>query len=253
MFKANYIGGKPVLTRDGGEKIASVKELIVSPDRTRVIGLLLDGGGLFTENRVVPIDSLVSAGEDAVIITDHSAIYPVSRYPDAAESLNVKDRLVGKRAVTDQGEAQGKITDVVFEERSGAIVGFDLSGLRVEGAEYGPVFLPINEIISIGPDVIIVRADALPRLLGYNSNMSNMTNIPAPSMSMAEPERYVETDANSQATSPPPVIVETRSEPVTSVNPHVGLPDRIESYSNIHDADTEVVTPPQGTRNTAEL
>ena len=233
MFKANYIGGKPVLTRAGGEKIASIKELIVSPDRTRIVGLLLDGGGLLTEDRVVPIDQLLSAGEDAVIITDHSAIYPVSRYGEAVESMKVKDKLVGKRAVTDQGEAQGKITDVVFEEQTGNIAGFDLSGIRYGDAEYGPVFLPVNEVISIGPDAMIIQAGAVPRLLGLPANAIAPAGEGVSGM-------YVPAGGDNQFMPAPVASGEPVSAPVTTESPAQGGYDSPTTPSRVR-----VITEPQ--------
>jgi uncharacterized protein YrrD len=171
MLKARTVAGKPILSKAGGEKVASVKDLIVSSDYKKISGVLVDGGGLFGQAKVVPISEVLSFGQDAVIITSKDAVVNADQSPDLKESLDHKDTLIKKKVYSERGDLQAKLNDVVFEESSGEITGFELSGDIFKSTPDGIGYLPADDIVTVGPDAVLIKTDALSRIVANASGV----------------------------------------------------------------------------------
>ncbi|HVG00659.1 MAG TPA: PRC-barrel domain-containing protein [Chloroflexia bacterium] len=165
MLKGQTVIDKDVLSRADGVKLATVKDLVISKDHTRVVALLTADGGLFSKARMVPISKVVSIGKDAVIVTDSNADMAAEDDPTVKESLDSKDRLIGKAVYTDHGDEQAVVNDIHFDEKSGSIVGLELAGGVLENSSDGTAYLPIEEVISIGQHAVMIRSQAVPALL----------------------------------------------------------------------------------------
>jgi hypothetical protein len=59
--------------------------------------------------------------------------------------------------VTDQGQAMGSLSDMYFDDESGRIEGFEVSGGLLGDIAQGTSFLPVADIDRMGPDVIFIR------------------------------------------------------------------------------------------------
>jgi uncharacterized protein YrrD len=165
MLKGQSVIDKDVLSRADGVKIATVKDLIISKDHTRVVALLTNEGGLFSKARMVPISKVVSIGKDAVVVTESSADMEAEDDPVVKESLGSKDRLIGKAVYTESGDEQAVVNDIHFDEKSGSIVGLELAGGVLENSSDGTAYLPIEDVISIGQHAVMIRAQAVIALL----------------------------------------------------------------------------------------
>lgn len=182
MLKGKSVIGKSVLSRADGERVAELKDLIIAKDHSRIVALLTDEGGLFSKARAVPIARVVSFGKDAVVITDKGAVEQADTDPTIKESLDSKDRLVGKRVFSESGDAQAVVSDIYFDDTpgsngmSGAIVGLELEGGVLQNSSDGTAYLPFSDIISIGQDAVVIKADAVNALL---QQASGATQNPA--------------------------------------------------------------------------
>ncbi|MEO8285717.1 MAG: PRC-barrel domain-containing protein [Chloroflexota bacterium] len=166
MIKGQSIIGKPVLTRNDGEKLDSVKDLIIGTDHTHVIALLIDEGGLFGKPTVVPIENVVSYGKDVLMVDDSQSAVRADRLPAVAEALEASQKLDGKKVFSETGEEYGRIDDVYFEENGGKIVGVDVADLAHSSSPKTKAYLEVGDVISFGNDAVIISASAAARLVG---------------------------------------------------------------------------------------
>jgi uncharacterized protein YrrD len=177
MLKTKDVIGKSVLTRDGGEKLGSVKDLVLSRDNALLIGLIVDEGILFGGSRAIPIRHVVSFGRDVVLVTDRGAVRDLERFREARDSMENRDRVLGKRVISDLGEDQGKVNDVYFDERTGRVTGYELVDGGLARTSGGKAFLPAEAVISAGRDAVIVSAPEVAKLSG--ASVEAMTPGPA--------------------------------------------------------------------------
>jgi uncharacterized protein YrrD len=164
MIKAQSVIGKPVLSRADGEKLDSVKDVIIGTDHTRVIALLITEGGLFSKPTVVPIESVVSFGKDAVMITDSKAAQRADHVPAVAQALDMDEKLGGKKVFSETGDQHGKLSDIYFDEKTGDLTGVDVTDLGPGSQSKEVAFLDMSDIISFGADAVVITSSAVSKL-----------------------------------------------------------------------------------------
>ena len=155
MLRGRDVFRLPIITRDKGEKIGEVKDLIVDRHGAKVVGVVAEEKGLFGDARVVPWNQIDTVGLDAVIVKDADSVVE-SR--DVLEIREVLDRgyvLHGKRVGTTDGTELGTVENFFFDRETGDVLGYELSG-AVVGATSGQAFLPAHPSFEAGKDYIFV-------------------------------------------------------------------------------------------------
>jgi len=155
MLRGRDIFKLPVVTRDRGEKVGEVKDLIVDRNGGRIVGLVTEEKGLLADARVVPWDEIVTVGLDAVIVKDAASVVKSHEIAEIAEIMDRGYVLHGRRVGTTEGTELGRIENFFFDRENGAVIGFELSGAVVEGAT-GQAFMPAHPSFEAGKDYIFV-------------------------------------------------------------------------------------------------
>lgn len=166
MRKGKNVVGQSVVSHIDGRRLESVKDVLLGETNDGIVALLVDEGGLLSSSRVVPIESVESFGRDAVVISGSDAVVSASADPEVKAIVNRKEKLLGKRVLTSSGDLLGSISDMYFEERSGRILGFEVSGGILGDIARGTSYLAVEEIENMGPDVIFVRPEVGDGLAG---------------------------------------------------------------------------------------
>jgi uncharacterized protein YrrD len=169
MRKGKSLIGKDVLALDDGSKLQKVNGVIVDPGGQRLVALVVDEGSLMSSTKVVPIEEISSFGRDAVVVEGHASIVTTADAPGLKEIVDQSEKIVGKKVFTITGDEQGTIADIYFDEPSGKVLGYEVSGGLLGDAAKGTSYLPSEEITAIGADVIYVQpevADTLDQQVG---------------------------------------------------------------------------------------
>ena len=161
MRKGKSIIGKEVLSLAEGRRIHTVKDIIIGADNEDIIGLLVDEGGLLNSSLVIPIEQVTSFGRDAVVVSDAGAVLQASRYPRVSAIIDRKEKLIGKKVFTETGDEQGTISDIYFDESSGRILSFEVTGGVFNNVARGNSYLPVEDIVRVGPDVVYIHQAAV--------------------------------------------------------------------------------------------
>lgn len=159
MRKGSDLLGKVIITYDTGEKIARVQDLIFDETSNRLLGLLVSEGGLLRQARVVPFSKLQAIGPSAVIVPSASAVTKARSVPEIRAILKRNNILKGTRILTVNGRDLGTIIDLYFDDQSGAIEGYEVSGGLFADAYSGRSFVPASHALKIGEDVAFVPVE----------------------------------------------------------------------------------------------
>jgi len=160
MRKGRTVIGQDVYSLADGRRVHSVKDLVVSEDHDSIVALLVDEGGLLGTSTIVPIEAVHRFGPHAVMVTDSSSVIPASADDRVAATLDRKASLLGTAVVTSEGERVGSIGDMYFDEATGEILGYEVSGGTLGDVMRGTSWLPLQAISVIGPDAVIATPDA---------------------------------------------------------------------------------------------
>ncbi len=151
--------GKPIVAYDSGEKFNNIVDLIFDQENNLLLGFLVDEGGWFSNALVLPLRNIQAIGADAVIVGSTDAIASASEFPAIQNILERDNVLKGTRIMTVDGRDLGTMVDLYFDDTSGAIEGYEVSGGMFADAYSGRSFVPAPDTLKIGEDIAFVPSE----------------------------------------------------------------------------------------------
>jgi uncharacterized protein YrrD len=159
MRKGKSVTGKNVLSLADGSRLDEVHDIVVDATGQRMVALVVDEGGLMSSSRVVPIEEVTSFGKDAVIVRGVESIIDTSQSQALRALVEHDEKILGKKVFTVEGDEQGSIADIYFDETTGGVLGYEVSGGMFGDVSKGTSYLPTEEITTIGTDVIYIQPE----------------------------------------------------------------------------------------------
>ncbi len=158
MLKGSDIIGKPIIDYQNGKKIGRVIDLVFDQDRNYLLALLVQEKGFLSDAQVLPMVSIQSIGLDVVITGRLENIVSAKSDERLTEILNHNNIMKGTNIVTVSGQDLGKMVDLYFDESTGEIEGYEVSGGMFADAYSGRSFVPALQTLRIGEDYAFVPA-----------------------------------------------------------------------------------------------
>jgi uncharacterized protein YrrD len=156
MRKGSDVIGKVVVTYDTGKKIERIVDLIFDRKQNQLLGFLVEEKGLFREAKVISLQEVQAIGLDAIVVRSQESIIEAHQIPAIAEILRHNIVLRGTRILTTEGLDLGGLVDLFFDEHSGRVEGYEVSGGMFADAYSGRSFVPAPKALKIGYDVAFV-------------------------------------------------------------------------------------------------
>ena len=204
MQKGKSVIGRDVLSLASGARIHSVKDILIGADNDRVVALLVDEGGLLGTSTVVPFDAVTSFGRDAVVINEENSVVAASSDPEVKVIIDGNHKLLGKTVFTEDGQKVGGIGDFYFDEQSGRITGFEITGGLLGDIAKGSSYLGAEEVRLAGRDVVFVTSSSADKVENQVGGIQG-------AMAKAGEKVATATDGQSQPSEPPQALVGRRS------------------------------------------
>jgi len=159
MLKGSDIIGKVVVTYDMGKKIERIRDLIFDQERNQLLGFLVEEKGLFRDAKVIPLKEVQAIGLDALVVHSKESVVGAHQIPAIAKILHHNNVLRGTKILTTAGLNLGELVDLFFDEHSGLVEGYEVSGGVFADAYSGRSFVPAPETLKIGYDVAFVPSE----------------------------------------------------------------------------------------------
>ena len=156
MRKGSDIVGKPIVAYATGEKIGRVRDLIFDQERNCLVALLVQERGFMSDARVLPLAAIQSIGLDAAIVNHADQIISAKADVQVAAILDRNNIISGTQIMTVAGQDLGKMVDLYFDETTGAIEGYEVSGGIFADAYSGRSFVPAVQTLKIGKNYAFV-------------------------------------------------------------------------------------------------
>jgi uncharacterized protein YrrD len=154
LMTASQIRGLPVVTVQGGEDIAEVRDVIYNPEAGRLVGLTLNQRGFLSGRRreVLPATMIHAVGQDAVMVTDEAQLVAPEDAPDDVAHPDTERNVLGDDVLTEGGTSLGAVVDLVLLVGSnGEVVGY-----QIEKAGGGHGYIPLPAQLSVSGDALVV-------------------------------------------------------------------------------------------------
>jgi uncharacterized protein YrrD len=180
MFKGRDVIGKPIISYAEGEKFDVVEDLIFDQESNRLLGILVHESGWFKPAQVLLLKDVQAIGVDAVITASQDAIANANQVPAVSHILEHNTILKGTRILTMDGRDLGVIVDLYFDEQTGNIEGYEVSGGLFADAYSGRSFVPAIQTLKIGRDVAFVPTQTAQMMAeqvgGFRAAMQTISN-----------------------------------------------------------------------------
>jgi sporulation protein YlmC with PRC-barrel domain len=192
LWLRSELMGTQVITRDTGRRLGVVGEVVVDIDRRQVVALGLRDNPLtrFLPGlpRWMPLESIRQVGD--VILVDSA--------DSLAEGFNPErySKVINCQVITEAGEQLGKVLGFSFDIETGELTTLVLGALGIPLLGEGVLStweLAVEEIVSSGPDRIIVYEGAEDKLKQLGTGLLEKLGVGGPSWEQEERERFRQT------------------------------------------------------------
>ena len=181
--------GTQVITRDTGRRLGLVGEVVVDIDRREVVALGLRDNPLtrFLPGlpRWLPLDQIRQVGDVILVDTIDSLSENFVR-----ERFN---KVINCQVITESGDQLGRVLGFSFDIETGELLTLVMGALGVPLLGEGVLStweMPVDEIVSSGPDRIIVYEGAEEKLKQLNSGFLEKLGVGNSGWEESERERY---------------------------------------------------------------
>lgn len=175
-----------VITRTNGKRLGVVKELLVDIDRREVVALGLRDNLLAIAGmpRYMLLSSIQQIG-DVILVEDE----------DVIEDVDVEgySSLINSEVITETGELLGRVRGFKFNVEDGRVEALIIASLglpQIPDQILSTYELPIEEIVSSGPDRLIVFEGAQDRLIQLTVGVLERLGVGRPPWEREEEEGY---------------------------------------------------------------
>ena len=107
-----------MISRDSAEQVGTLRHVVIDVAARRIVALHVDGRK--KKSLLVDWSAITGFGPDAIVVESEDALRPPAEGGEL-EAASGKLNLDGRLALSEGGDALGVVTDIEFDEVSGAI------------------------------------------------------------------------------------------------------------------------------------
>jgi uncharacterized protein YrrD len=158
LFRASDVINLPVISRDSGEKIDNVEDVVYDPNTNQIVALLVDKGGWFDNAKIIKYEDVYSIGHDAVLVKSIKARQNAAKVSSTLSRIAKSDtHLSQTHIITEDGDDLGRVTDILFDFQTGQVQEFEVSQGGLKDLQSGKKRVKVEDIVTIGKDATIVK------------------------------------------------------------------------------------------------
>ncbi len=178
LVRASDVSGLPVVTIDGGEDAAEIKDVVYDGTRHHLIGFTLNKRGWFRGSLKATLETadVVGLGADAVMVRSATALTTPPDMSDALDSSQDNVDVIGIDVVSSSGSVLGTVVDVILQTGADPqAVGYEVD------TDSGSVFVPSSAQMSLSSKNLVVPAEAEEftrnDLVGFGASVSSFRQL----------------------------------------------------------------------------
>lgn len=112
MKKSVEILGLPIISITEGRELGMSKTLLIDAKNGAVAAITIEDEDWYRGVKLLPYESVIAIGHDAVTITNSENILTLEDAGDYETMLDANVRIIGTKAITKSGTIQGNVTEI---------------------------------------------------------------------------------------------------------------------------------------------
>ena len=220
MKTSAEILGLPVISITEGRELGMSKTLLIDAKNGAVAAITIEDDDWYRGVKLIPYDSVIAVGADAITITNSENILTLEDAVDFENLLDENVRIIGTKAITKAGTIQGSVSEIYIGD-DGKVVQCEISDpqgnfLDNISSEQISIFGKQVTVIDSGSveKPVAAAAPTAPAAPAATFDPAPVTEEPAP-----EPEPVVAVPEpelpEMAAPAPAEPVIEPTTEPVT--------------------------------------
>ncbi len=149
--------GVPVAEEDSSYALGTIADILIHPDTGRIEGFFVHTGGMFHADMLFLSSVDIIRWGTHVVVRDADVLSPIEDRIRLRTLLDDPRRLLGQAMRTESGKYLGRCKDVQFDTSL-----FLIEWIFPKRLFRWGVPLPLNQILEVRKDAIIVRDTAVP-------------------------------------------------------------------------------------------
>ncbi|HBM81940.1 MAG: PRC-barrel domain-containing protein [Clostridiales bacterium] len=156
MKKSALFSGIEVMDLENGKIIGRINDILFFPYREKVLGFSINCGRWVKSCKILLPETIYHIGNDVITIKDKSGIVDKSSMPEIEKAIKDKNKVIGMRVFTREGDELGFLEDIIIDENNMTIHGFVISGGIIDDIIKGKSIILFEDKIIFGEDSIII-------------------------------------------------------------------------------------------------
>jgi len=157
LLLSSQIINLPVGSLESQSKVGVIRSIVFDPQNGKVLAFLVQTGGLLSANRALSTIDVAEIDKQGLVIKSQEELVPIEEIIRLKDVLKRKIPILGQVAKTESGRGLGRISDVLIDCQTMAIVKYYLKGLFV-----GERILPAENVVEIKKEGVIFQEDIEP-------------------------------------------------------------------------------------------
>lgn len=149
------LSGLAVMTLAGGSRLGRVHDIAFHALSGRIVGFLVDTGGLLAKPKFLPAEQVHALGADALTVANADALGDMSPFQADPDVLEARS-LAGRAVLSEAGTAVGTVKDVLVETDTLVVPSLILATGFLDNALHGRPSLPLSLVRTVGKDSLVV-------------------------------------------------------------------------------------------------
>lgn len=159
MKKSVDILGLPIISITEGRELGISKSLLMDAKSGTVAALIIEDEDWYRGVKVLPYNSVIAIGDDAITITSSENILQLSEATEYEPLLTANVRIIDTKAITKAGSIQGSVTEIFIDD-NGKVAKCEISA---SGGEVNEI--PAEQVSIFGKQVTIIDSEVPERTI----------------------------------------------------------------------------------------
>ena len=158
MLRYLEVLGLPVSSVAAGTKMGTLAGVVIDPDLQRICWLSLNSGGRYEGRHWISVADIHSIDKEGVKVRGEVSVRAPQDADEAERLVLAGSRIVGKRAVTEEGLNLGRVEDYEFDSETWILKRLIVS--KAESNTHDRVTVDANRIEAVREDHVVVAEGA---------------------------------------------------------------------------------------------
>lgn len=192
MKKSVEILGLPIISITEGRELGLSQTLLIDAKKRFVAAITIEDEDWYRGVKLIPFDSIVVIGEDAIIITSSENILRYDADANYESLLDANIRVLGTKAITKNGTIRGKVTEIFIGDDG------KIEQCEVTAPDGSVSEISAAEVSIFGKQVTMIDSDAKKKPVNETTAPANsfveeeLPELPPVENEIATQEGYTE-------------------------------------------------------------